>query len=199
MTSLPWVGFVGRAYSGKDTAFRAIEPFGYRRVGFADKVRECALALDPLIEVPGGSSGLLGLRVMRLSRVVELVGWDDAKKVPEVRRTLQRVGTEMGREVIDPDLWVNLALAEANRHHPAPVAFTDVRFENEVAMVRAASGVIIGVRRNTGGIEGENAQHSSETGAMWLACDHYIDNDSTIEVLGQRVRAVLGLGEVQAA
>jgi hypothetical protein len=190
IAELPWVGFVGRAGSGKDTAFHAIEPFGYKRIGFADKVRECALAIDPIIEVTMFDEPL---DYVRLSKVVEWVGWDQAKQIADVRRTLQRLGTEMGRQIIDPELWVNLAIRSTHDHHPAPIAFTDVRFANEARMIRAAGGVIVGIRRSGTSIDDEAAQHESEQTAAWMVCDHYIDNDSTVEALGQRVRAALGL------
>src|SRR5690606_2560032 len=46
----PHIGLMGYARSGKDTAGAMLHAdLGYRRVSFADPVREMALALDPII------------------------------------------------------------------------------------------------------------------------------------------------------
>ncbi|CAO0836096.1 Adenylate kinase OS=Streptomyces microflavus OX=1919 GN=Smic_81130 PE=4 SV=1 [Streptomyces microflavus] len=45
------VGIIGRARVGKDAAGQwLVDNRGYRRIGFADPLKEAALKLDPLIE-----------------------------------------------------------------------------------------------------------------------------------------------------
>ena len=77
------IGTTGRKQAGKDSfAARLVEAHGFTRVTFADPMREFALALDPLVDGH-----------YRLSEIVRSLGWDVAKEsIPEVRRTLQRLG-----------------------------------------------------------------------------------------------------------
>ena len=57
------IGLSGFARSGKDEAAKVlVEEFGFKRVGFADKLREVLYALNPLVEV---KSGLRTARMLR--------------------------------------------------------------------------------------------------------------------------------------
>lgn len=52
------IGIVGRKRSGKDTAAAAlVEKLGYVRHGFADPLKDAALALNPSSSVPTGTTG----------------------------------------------------------------------------------------------------------------------------------------------
>ena len=84
---------IGLAQAGKDTAATLImaEDARFLRVAFADPVREMALRLDPLVGGPGFCP-YCGDAAMRLSGAVEVYGWEEAKKLPDVRRLLQRMG-----------------------------------------------------------------------------------------------------------
>lgn len=90
------IGIVGRKRSGKDTAAQAlVDKLGYVRHGLADPLKAAALKLDPYVHFSCEHG--LGFR---LSEVVEVHGWEDAKDVfPEVRQVLQRLGDEAGRQV----------------------------------------------------------------------------------------------------
>lgn len=80
------------------------------------------------------------------------------------RYALQTIGTEWGRELMGPDIWVNCAKKEVldqlsdpdETYHPngpdepgvVIVVFDDIRFPNEYQMVRDFGGVIWTVRRS---------------------------------------------------
>lgn len=134
------IGLSGRKQSGKDTfAERLVLAHGFTRVAFADPMRAAALALDPLIPVNGGMA--------RLSDLVAAHGWDHAKEAHfEVRRTLQRLGTEMGRELFGEGFWVSQAMEVIDRT-PGPVVVTDVRFPNEADAIFGDAGVVIRIER----------------------------------------------------
>ena len=56
------IGLTGVAQSGKDTAAKVlIKKHGFRRIGFADKVRDCLLALNPLVYIPSTMTASFGL------------------------------------------------------------------------------------------------------------------------------------------
>lgn len=171
------IGVTGYARYGKDTVGKILtEHHGYRRIGFADNVRKAALALDPIIERSTGA---------RLSEVVALHGWEYAKELHEVRRTLQRMGTEVGRNHFGRDVWINMALKGVQEY----TVVTDVRFPNEAEAIKERGGVIWRVLRSVS--SGVSTWHASEAHIMSLPVDHMLFNNGTIEDLGAAVALVL--------
>lgn len=167
----PLIGLVGRARSGKDTAAaRLVERHGYTRYAFADALRRAALALDPIV-VPLDTVS----RSMRLSEVVRELGWEGAKNITEVRRTLQNYGCAI-RE-IDPHFWVRLVMDSIARDRPAVV--TDTRFRNEAEALMRAGGRLVRIVRP--GLPDDT--HVSETELADYPVSHTIYNDSDIPTL----------------
>lgn len=118
------VGVTGYAQHGKDTVANLLErDYGFRKMAFADALRKSVLVLDPFVPLPGWTSPV------RYSELLDSVGYEEAKKNPEVRRLLQVMGTEVGRDILGDDTWVH-ALNKA-RNGPARVVIPDVRFPNE--------------------------------------------------------------------
>lgn len=171
------IGLCGYYGSGKDEAAKALIAQGWHRIAFADPVRAMALVIDPLVD--SYEDDALGLDT-RLSRVVADRGWLEAKKIPEVRRLLQRIGTEAVRDVIGQDTWVQIA----ERSMPADknIVFTDSRFANEIAMIRAHGGIVIRIDRPG---NQPKQSHVSETYPFTPDCT--IINDGTIEELHQEI------------
>lgn len=151
------IGLSGWARSGKDTvASRMIEKHGYTRVSFADPMREALYRLNPVIELGGYE--------MHLAQAVDISGWEALKGMSEdIRPLMQRMGTEVGRNLFGEDFWVNLALN--NVPDGSKIVVADVRFKNEADAIKAAGGKIWRIVRD--GIEPAN-DHVSET-----ALDNY--------------------------
>ncbi|WP_114906893.1 hypothetical protein [Ornithinimicrobium murale] len=167
------VGLTGFAQSGKDTAARGlIEARGFTRLAFADLLKKTAYNIDPYVETTPG-------HFERLGELVDRIGMERAKSYDDVRRLLQRLGTEGGRNNLGGDVWVDPVMRAATSA-PSPVAITDVRFPNEVAAVKAAGGLVVRVVRP--GVGAINA-HSSDAGIANLPVDLEIENDSTVEAL----------------
>lgn len=107
---------------------------------------------------------------------------------PTPRLILQRLGTEGGREVIHPNLWINAAMAgyDSEKHL---WYFTDVRFPNELQAVKDRGGITIRLQR--GG--GNTGNHPSETGLdnSLDKFDYVVDNDGTIEELYNKVYKIM--------
>ena len=76
------IGLTGYAQSGKDTlASILVERYGYRRVAFADAIREFIYEVNPMVSCsPTGY----------LKDLVNLVGWDNAKQEPHHRLPIER-------------------------------------------------------------------------------------------------------------
>lgn len=96
------------------------------------------------------------------------------------RKLLQLLGTECGRQIIHPNIWINALMKDykpttahfTNDDYPNWI-ITDVRFPNEVQAVRDRGGIL--VRVNRFGMN-DTSTHESET-----ALDNYKDFDAVFE------------------
>lgn len=180
------IGLIGHAQVGKDSvAARLRDRYGYQRIAFADRLKEAALRLDPIIPTTYGVH-------VRLSRLVAEVGWDYAKTTyPEVRRVLQYIGQTV-RE-LDPDFWIRAALPgmDAFAALNLPVVVTDVRYANEANYLRGSGFYMIRVTRPDGGATGEAAYHPSETELDDVPADLTIANSGTLDDLNRIVDSLL--------
>ncbi|WP_329168309.1 hypothetical protein OG709_29910 [Streptomyces sp. NBC_01267] len=166
------IGIIGRARVGKDTAGQwLIDNRGYRRVSFADPLKEAALKLDPIVWTSSS-----GLDVERMRETVARDGWELAKEEPEVRRILQELGSSI--RAIDPDFWLRTALAKvtAANEDGVPVVITDVRYPNEAASLKAAGFHLVYIERP----DVPKLDHESE-GALTAEDAHFtIWNDMSL-------------------
>ena len=100
------------------------------------------------------------------------------------RRIMQMLGTEWGRETVDPDFWVYIMASRIERHMGTRVwhtlkrgiVFTDVRFPNEAAFIHQLGGTVARVERPGH----EPSAHASE---QPLPADMVVQNDGTIDDL----------------
>lgn len=126
----------GRLTAGKDEfADRLVAEHGFRKLGMSDTLAEALYTLNPVIPIhddwrPGGPIAY------RYRELVDGVGYVEAKKNPEVRRLLQVLGTEVGRRLLDSDIWVKAAKRKILRlvDFGHDVVLTGIRFENEIAL-----------------------------------------------------------------
>jgi hypothetical protein len=183
------IGLSGYAGSGKDEAAAALVVGGWRRDAFADRLRSFLYALDPWVTVS------VDVGVARLSKLVDAYGWDRAKRTfPEIRRLLQRCGTEAGRQVLGAQVWVNALMNDFDPENEALVV-TDVRFPNEADAIREAGGVVVRIERPGVGPHTDPGGWVHESD---VALDHYdfdvtVKNDGTIEELHDRLLSVTQL------
>jgi len=63
------------------------------------------------------------------------------------RLALQLMGTEAGRDVFHPDLWVHTVLRRCDQTPWNNYVIADVRFPNEITAIKNSGGKIIRVRR----------------------------------------------------
>lgn len=178
------VAFSGYARAGKDTAVQVLRTEGFRRVAFADVMRDFLYRLDPALpqikpNVPP----------TRLSKVIDSFTWDGYKESiysEEIRGLMQRLGTECGRQLIDENVWVDAALN--NLDPDGMYAVSDCRFVNEAEAVRARGGKVIRITRP--GVGPANS-HASETSLDDYDFDAVVSNDDSHEVLRQKLLGVI--------
>lgn len=100
------------------------------------------------------------------------------------RDAMQTLGTEWGRDCIDPDLWARCVLARAKPllRQGISVVIDDCRFDNEARVARAVGGDVVLVLRedNTAALQGVAAQHASEAGVSPELVNATLKNDRSI-------------------
>jgi hypothetical protein len=166
------IGISGYARAGKDTIGDYLITLGYERASFAAPIRNALYTLNPY-----ANNGA------RIQEIIDEHGWEGSKTVdPEVRLLLQRLGSDVGRVMIDNDIWVDLTLKDIP--DGAKIVFTDCRFPNEAAAIKRFGGELWRVTRD--GAKPANS-HISEIALDDWKFDAYFDNNSTIEDLHIKV------------
>lgn len=156
------VAIAGPAGVGKDTVGAWFKAQGYATYAFAEPLRAGMAAM--------------GFPEPRDRRDKESVvqGFEFTW-----RRGIQTLGTEWGRS-LDPDIWTKVA-ERVILQHPK-LAITDLRFPNELAMLRDYGATIIHMRGR--GVEmGDNSRHVSEVRLPVGTEDIVIHNTGTIKQL----------------
>lgn len=179
------IGLSGYARAGKDTTADILEDYGYTRFAFADHLRKCLYILNPIITSNYSEKGMFptvdGFTTLQLA--IDEYGWDGYKTSPysdEIRRLLQVMGTEVGREQIMDDIWVReLDKMDDN------LVITDLRFPNEYDKIKSLGGSAWRITRP--GIDAVNA-HKSEKAIDHLEFDYNVDNSGDMEHLRGQVQ-----------
>ena len=166
------IGVIGPKQSGKSTLTKAlVERYGFSRTAFADPIKKALMV----------AFGLTWEQVYGSEKEIptdKLCG-----RTP--RHAMKTMGTEWGREMIHPDIWL---AGWRNTIPSGNLVIEDVRFPNEHEAVKStADGCIISVRRP--GCEYDSS-HESEAHAD-LPFDYQIQNDSSMEEFESKIEAQL--------
>lgn len=181
-----YIGLSGWARSGKDTVGEILEThYGYHKMAYADVLRDFLVAQDAPVRMDGKNE------YWKVSRIIEEFGWQGYKASPfagNLRNLIQTTGTEAGRGIIGPTVWIDATLRRAAEY--TRVVITDVRFPNEADAIRnvANSTALWWIERP--GVGPANG-HSSENALNDYEFDSRISNDSTIEALSLQLSAFL--------
>jgi hypothetical protein len=126
---------------------------------------------------------------------VELIHCLEGQKSAELRKMLQIAGTEDGRDLYGPDIWINtlenwINLRQIRGDKLEVVLVTDCRFQNEAEWVEQHNGLLIRVNapnRNQQALSQEAngcqktydsiSQHASETALDSYPFKYVIQND----------------------
>lgn len=167
------IGLCGLAGAGKDTVAGVIaKEYGYKQHALADDLRNALYVLNPII----GRRWLF--LTFRLQDAVDRYGWDEAKRrYPEIRRNMQVLGTEVGREQWGQRFWLDRAFAKFGQDDD--VVISDVRMQNEVDEIRKHGGVVVWVNRPGVG----KMNHKSEQMDFATVCDAIILNAGDVVTL----------------
>lgn len=190
------IGIGGVARSGKDTAAQYfIQKFGFTRVGFADALKEeVAKRLRKTLSVEAKRfyGHQISAGTATLDEAIHKILYDERTEL--TRALLQEFGSEV-RRADNPAYWtikfIQRYLNTAGARFVAP----DVRFPNELSLIKTWYGLLLWVERP--GVDPEST-HQSETSldrqAEW---DAVITNDGSKEDLYAKLDSLVGRSEIR--
>lgn len=163
------IGLTGYAQSGKDTAAKSLHlRHDFQRVAFADKLKDLAADLNPILMTD----------LTTLKEIVDRFGWDQAKRMnPAIRGYLQALGTH-AREQLGEDVWIR-AIDGRVKHLLSlgkNVVITDVRHANESDYVRSLGGSVYRIVRPDMGPVND---HATELNTETIPVTSIVMNDGT--------------------
>jgi dephospho-CoA kinase len=175
------VGIAGQKYNGKDTiADYLVSKYGFIKLSFGSKLKElCKIVFGFTEEQLYGS---------------KKESYDEFWNITP-REIYQYLGTDIFRKDIqkiipniDETFWVKCVEKEINQiikiNPNAKIVISDVRFINEVSMIKSLNGIIIRViRPNNIHID----LHESEQQIPFLNVDHEIINDQSLDELYKKI------------
>lgn len=176
------IGLIAPMRSGKTTAAMALVSQGFRRKPFAGPLRAVCQTL--LLE--------LG---MDPADVVRALNEDKATPLPVLkgmtaRELMQVTGTEFGRDLLYPEVWLDAWRrdVEALLRAQIPVVVDDVRFPNEAQTVLLLGGALVSIDRpgHQSDPKGATNGHRSEGGLVNFPVCHTLVNDGTVVDLQQK-------------
>lgn len=157
------VGLAGPARSGKDTtADWFVRVWGFYKYSLASPIK---------VALRAG----LGLTASHTDGDLKEEPLPGIGKSP--RQLMQTLGTEWGRQMIHPDIWLTMA-QRRNGYEPFMVV-PDVRFPNEAEWVRQ-NGILVHIRRPGATSVSE---HASEDGIKPIEGEVVVLNNRTVEDL----------------
>lgn len=189
-THVKLLGITGPARSGKDTIGNyVVDKYGFVRYAMAWPLKEMVkvgLGLDPNDYETNDQK----------EAVIPWLGCS-------VRHVWQTLGTDWGRVCINEDLWLILAertIKKVIGMGVPGVVITDLRFENELAMVRRMGGVVLHVKtKRKSNLSDQARAHASEAGVVVGPFDRVLANDDSLEELYQRVEVFMHSLRMSAA
>jgi adenylate kinase family enzyme len=164
------IGIAGAKQSGKTTLAKLLaEKYTLNHTSFAAPIRSF------VAELVGGD-------LAQLEEHKETpLAWLDGKTP---RQMMQTLGTEWGRQMVNGELWVRVAM----RNCGARAIFSDVRFANEARAIRFAGGCVIRLDRGAA----HEDTHESEIPLPDELVDCEQLNDSTPEEMLRRAVGFIG-------
>lgn len=167
------IGITGRKRAGKDSVALVLKTMGFAVDSFAAPIRHM------VCEMLGW--GPLDLE-QRKEEPLDFLGGVTAREI------MQKIGTECGRRMIHPDLWLILLQRRLSKRQHENVVVPDVRFDNEANAIIAAGGFVIEVKRPS--TETADA-HVSEAGISPSLVHAVIHNVGSLKLLESSTRELI--------
>lgn len=198
------IAVTGLKGSGKNTVANFLqaelesEGFKVGQFALADGVRDFVSTIDPIVDVREATDhhgrGLGFNNTTRYNEAIAELTYDVAKlEYPEIRRLLQKLGTELFRDRVSPDFWVRILVEKLDDAAGLDVALiTDVRFPNEARGLEERFR-LYGLRVERPGLKSDG--HASEQPELVFryssAPVRTIINDGTLDQLEAKVTSAV--------
>lgn len=184
------IGIGGLLYAGKDAVSdHLVDKHDWVKLGMSDPLNDALLAINPYIPINVREGDLrehLNGEFVPYTRLYEELGYVESKLNGEVRRLLQALGTEVGRNMIGENVWIDIAVRrfEALRDQGYDVIVTGMRFPNELDAITDSGGQLWWVSRpGVGGGSGGAGVHASENSVSPHDFDVVIPNVGDLDDL----------------
>jgi len=161
------VGFIG---SGKGTvADILVQKHNFTKLSFADSLKDATAAIFgwPRHLLEGETAESRAWREEKDEWWSEKTG-----KYITPRNMLQVMGTEVGRDMLDPNIWI-YSLERKMDLYPN-VVIADVRFPNEIKFIQEKGGFVIRVKRGSDPEWYDTAYRANKEGNTDLMVDYSI-------------------------
>lgn len=193
------VGFGGRMRSGKDMlAEYLVAKHGFKRIALADALKEEVKKVLPktlAVEATRFYGHKISAGEMTLREAVNTILYRD--KTDLTRAILQEWGTDL-RRAENQHYWTTKFVQAYLKRAGVPVVCPDVRFKNEIEMIKVWKGLSIWVERATERSDFE-LDHPSEQELTMHSRDWdvIIKNNGTKEYAYEQLEAFLQDSETQ--
>lgn len=175
--------------AGKTTiANYLISDFGYARGRFSDPIKR---VVGLLLIYAGYDPDIARLMLDGDLKEKPIPMWNNVT----TRYLMQTLGTDWGRNMVHPEMWVRAAMTEilyAVEDKETPVVVDDMRFPNEYDAMARQGATLIRVETPE---QQASAAHASEGALNDHHFDYTIVNDGTVEDLYDAIDTILGVGE----
>ena len=195
------IGLIGLINSGKGTVGSMLIEQGFQHESFANSLKDATASIfnwdRAMLEGDTSAS--------RAQRETVDEWWNERLQIPDFtpRVALQILGTDILRNHFHEDIWV-LSMEARIKDAKQNVVITDVRFPNEVRIIRELGGKIVRIKRgddpewfSLAASDHESMPviypnvHASEYSWAGTTPDYLIDNKGTIEDLRKIVNDLL--------
>lgn len=141
------IGLMGYKQSGKDTcADYLVKNYGFKKYAFAEPLKQVCKIMFQLE-----------------TRQLEDMEWKekiDLRWNMTPRQIMQKVGTDMVRNVLGENFWIQNIDMRIKKDQEEKVVVSDVRFKNEAEWIKQHHGVLVRIVDDTR--HDHTDQHSSE-------------------------------------
>jgi len=198
------VGFLGFIGSGKGTAGDILKEIGFEKQSFAGTVKDTASVMFgwPRHLLEGDTEESRKFREEYDPFWSKKFGYEFTP-----RMALQRIGTEVGRDIFNENIWINILEKKIDKNKNYVI--TDVRFANEIKWIQKQGGILIEVKRgknpdwyeiafeaNQGCKKSETLMYETgvhESEWKWIGnfIDESIENNDSKETLRNNIFSIL--------
>lgn len=166
------IGFAGKAYSGKDTAYEELQLLMVKNIAMHD------------MQFAAGVK-LMCAQVYQVSAFKFYTAKHEMceKYGLTYRELMQKFATDFARNMIDKDFWVKYLAHEYAEITATNVydliSITDIRFDNEAKWIRDRGGIIVNIEKD----DVVSMNHSSEIGISKELINFTVKNNGSKKAL----------------